>query len=57
MAASQTANSCSSSLAVNNKNLNLFQVQFNQQCVEHKAENPEGKAEKQKENTDNRTRK
>lgn len=54
VATSQIPNSSSSSIAVNNKNLNLFQVQINLQCVKYRAQNPEGKTEKQKENTDTR---
>lgn len=57
VATSQILNSSPSSRAVKRKNLHFFQVQFNLQCVEYRGENPEGKAEKRKQNIHNRTRK
>lgn len=54
VATSQVLNSSPSSIAVNNKNLNLSKVCFNLHYVEYGAENPEGKTEKQK-NTDHRS--
>lgn len=47
VATSQIRNSSPSSIAVNNKNLNLSKAYFNLHCVEYRAENPEGKTEMQ----------